>query len=201
MAAKSLKDTVLDLLDAVNWQDLATSLYRDEGLEKIAQGFYDYVSNADNRAVVVPATGISTPPPPAVPYPYVAGVDIDVVFNSATVLKQQFLLNIVESSVPTAALTGFFTALTLWLSAPLPVVAVTGWKSPLTPPAVAADTAAGVGTAAFPLMAAQGSLCQAAMAVAAPTSRDGAWDVIEQYVLMGLVGTVTVPVEIGRAHV
>ena len=183
---RSLKDLVLEQLDAVPWSSIDVDTYRDHAFQAVADGIYSYLTNEPNRTVICAATGAITPPGP--PAPYAGPALLSLTWPPAATIKTQLLAQTL--GVPAGDVSAFFTVL-----ASLPVVAtITSWD----PDTV--GTLTGAGTAVFSAMAAQAAAATTAMQTQKPATRDAAWTLIQQYVVLGLTsGIVTIPACTGTA--
>ena len=185
----ALKDSVLTELSAINWPTVESSQWQDKSYQAIADGIFNYVDAVEANALVVcTATGTITPPVP--PSAYAGACSVSITYLTADALKTLLLASMnTGSSVPGTAILGMFSALGTWLVAP--VMNVTGW----VPESV--GILSGVGVAAYPLMAAQGAVCQSAMLGTKPATLDDSWTILETSLLVGLAGILTAAAVVG----
>lgn len=186
-----LQQSVMNEMDSVDWSNIDTSQYQDTGYTAMVTGIYNYLIDMNNATLVTTVTGVLTLPPPLAPIPaYTGSAESGLTFGTKDALKALVIEALNTATTDNVvALTAFFTALSTWLLTT--VVTITGW----IPSSL--GTLKGVGTALFPTMVIQGSLCSAQLLAETPTSKEESWLIMEKYIILGLVGTSTIPGVVG----
>ena len=179
----NLSNAIVTAFDNVSWDVSDTGEMRDQSMGALSQAIYDYVTDDSFRVVLATATGTLVGPPVV---PYSGPIAVTITYNSAESLKTQLLSTLVSDNVA-----NLFVALAAWLTAPIIVTEATEW--------IPSDigTVAGVGITTFPAMVTQGLLANVALKAAMPDTPQGSWDTLEPFILIGLLGTIAIPLVSG----